>query len=89
MAQEDFELREVDAPMVGTPLEHACDQFPFCPPEATRYRNIAGNCNNPAPNRGAWGAAGSPMYVLFYYSMLKKQYFRFPKKKKTKNKKIN
>lgn len=60
---EDFQLGEVDATVVGTSLEHACDQFPFCAADANRYRNIDGKCNNPNPQRGAWGAAGSPMYV--------------------------
>lgn len=60
---EDFQLGEVAATVVGTPLEHVCDQFPFCAAEATRYRNIDGKCNNPNPQRGTWGAAGSPMYV--------------------------
>lgn len=60
---EDFQLGEVQATVAGTSLEHSCDQFPFCPAEATRYRNIDGKCNNPNPQRGAWGAAGSPMYV--------------------------
>lgn len=60
---EDFQLGEVDATIAGTSLEHACDQFPFCPSEATRYRNIDGKCNSANPQRGAWGAAGSPMYV--------------------------
>lgn len=62
--EEDFQLGEVDATMAGTTLENTCDQFPFCPPEASRYRNIDGKCNNPDPKKGAWGAAGSPMYVL-------------------------
>lgn len=62
--EEDFQLGEVDATMAGTTLENICDQFPFCPPEASRYRNIDGKCNNPDPKKGAWGAAGSPMYVL-------------------------
>lgn len=53
----------MDATVVGTTLEHVCDQFPFCATEATRYRNIDGKCNNPNPQRGGWGAAGSPMYV--------------------------
>lgn len=61
IAQEDFELGEVDAFLDGTPLEHTCDQFPACPREASRYRNQDGKCNNPDPSRGAWGSAGSPM----------------------------
>lgn len=67
---EDFQLGEVDATVVGTPLEHVCDQFPFCPAEATRYRNIDGKCNSPNPQRGAWGAAGSPMYVQYSHFSL-------------------
>lgn len=61
MDDEKFELREVDAMFDSTPLERTCDQFPFCPPEASRYRNQDGKCNNPDPRRGSWGAAGSPM----------------------------
>lgn len=64
MPEEDFQLGEVAASISGTSLEHVCDQFPFCPAEATRYRNIDGKCNNPNAGRGAWGAAGSPMYVI-------------------------
>lgn len=64
VSNEDFELREVDAGMDGTPLEHTCDQFPFCPPSSF-YRNQDGKCNNPDPTRGNWGAAGSPMYKTF------------------------
>lgn len=60
---EDFQLGEVDASISGTSLEHVCDQFPFCPAESSRYRNIDGKCNNPNAGRGGWGAAGSPMYV--------------------------
>lgn len=61
VAEEDFQLGEVQAPLDGTPLENACDQFPFCPREASRYRTVDGKCNNPDPTKGAWGAAGSPM----------------------------
>lgn len=68
VADEDFQLGEVDASIAGTPLENVCDQFPFCPAEASRYRNQDGKCNNPIPSRGAWGAAGSPMYVLLVIS---------------------
>lgn len=50
----------------GTPLESACDQFPFCPSEPTRYRAVNGQCNNPAATKSAWGAAGSPMYVFCF-----------------------
>lgn len=50
----------------GTPLESACDQFPFCPSEPTRYRTVNGQCNNPVATKSAWGAAGSPMYVFFF-----------------------
>ncbi|XP_055322112.1 chorion peroxidase [Sitodiplosis mosellana] len=64
VAEEDFQLREVQAPIDGTPLEHLCDQFPVCPPEASRYRTIDGKCNNPDPRKGLWGAAGSPMERL-------------------------
>lgn len=66
LPDEDFQLGEVDASVAGTTLEHTCDQFPFCPAGATRYRNIDGKCNHPNPERGAWGAAGSPMYVQCY-----------------------
>lgn len=65
MAEEEFQLREVQAPIDGTPLEHLCDQFPFCPPTPSRYRNIDGKCNNAEPSKSKWGAAGSPMYVIF------------------------
>lgn len=70
MPEEDFQLGEVDATVAGTSLEHACDQFPFCAAEATRYRNVDGKCNNPNPQRGAWGAAGSPMYVNVYHPLI-------------------
>lgn len=63
--EDDFKLGDVDAPIDGTFLEHLCDQFPFCPPEQSRYRNIDGNCNNPNPAKSRWGAANSPMYVSF------------------------
>lgn len=68
MAEEDFQLGDVQAPIDGTPLERACDQFPFCPSQSTRYRTIDGTCNNPDPTKGAWGAAGSPMYVSFFFA---------------------
>lgn len=90
MADEDFQLGEVQAPLdgkfscqicfvffsyqsflclfAGTPLESACDQFPFCPSEPTRYRTVNGQCNNPVATKSAWGAAGSPMYVFFSFS---------------------
>lgn len=64
VAEEDFQLGDVLAPIGGTQLEHLCDQFPACPPQASRYRNIDGSCNNPDPTKGAWGAAGSPMERL-------------------------
>lgn len=71
---EDFQLGEVQATVAGTSLEHSCDQFPFCAAEPNRYRNIDGKCNNPNPQRGAWGAASSPMYVNVYHSLnLKKK----------------
>lgn len=66
MDEEDFQLGAVQAPIDGTPLEHLCDQFPVCPPEASRYRTIDGKCNNPDPTKGLWGAAGSPMYVTHF-----------------------
>lgn len=59
--KEDFRLDEVNAPVENTHLEQACDQFPFCPQEASRYRNPDGKCNNPDPSKGNWGAAGAPM----------------------------
>lgn len=64
VAQEEFELGEVMAFLDGTPLEQTCDQYPICPPEASRYRTSDGKCNNPDPTRSAWGSAGAPMERL-------------------------
>lgn len=64
VAQEDFELGEVDAFLDGTPLENTCDQFPICPTDAGRYRKQDGKCNNPEPTRSSWGSAGAPMERL-------------------------
>lgn len=64
VAQEDFELGEVNAFLDGTPLQHTCDQYPICPPVAGRYRTADGKCNNPEPTRSGWGSAGSPMERL-------------------------
>lgn len=99
MADEDFQLGEVQAPLdgkfscqicfvfvfsyqsflclfAGTSLESACDQFPFCPSEPTRYRTENGQCNNPAATKSAWGAAGSPMYGFFFSFSFFNQIFR-------------
>lgn len=64
VAQEDFQLGEVNAFLEGTPLQSTCEQHPNCPAVASRYRTQDGTCNNPEPTRSSWGSAGSPMERL-------------------------
>lgn len=64
ISHEEFELGTIRENLEGTPLENTCDQLPFCPSVAGRYRFPEGKCNNPDPKKGNWGAAGSPMQRL-------------------------